>query len=169
MFPASLLFLVQSLSGLGQLLLTVRVFSHLQWVNVVKWCMSFLELLAVNMMLIFRARMCFAFSRASCLHANRRHCSLVGNHLLCEHWCKSRRRDGPRLVGQGSIWENLSLEEVWSKIEKPVEQPSVEDFICILRKCRKLKNLAFARSLHKHIQENAHEMYQSLGNYVVPL
>lgn len=70
--------------------------------------------------------------------------------------------------GRGS-WERHSMPTALASLERMTELPSVETYILISQKCRKLKNLAYAKQLHMHICNHRLESHGELGNYLVPM
>lgn len=66
-------------------------------------------------------------------------------------------------------WEMLSIEDIMTSLEQSAELPSVENFLDILQKCRKAKNLAYAKQVHAHIQHLGLEDLSHIGNYLVAM
>eukprot|EP00250_Pteridium_aquilinum_P015894 c22825_g1_i1 orf=685-2079(+) len=60
------------------------------------------------------------------------------------------------------------FDEVVTSVEKTNQLLSIDDFICILQKCRKEKALAYAKRVHVHIQGCGLEAHKALGNFLVP-
>lgn len=156
------------------------------WLNKVKCFMSLLKLLAQPILLRFLALSVLCdwgimkggnyvayMSKKIYLHSNQGKPNFAGELAQSDHLCQvmsgSRNQNQPQLQEQGSIWESLSLEEALHRLEKPNERPSMEDFICILQKCRKRKDLAYAHRVYACIRHNAYEAYKSLGNHIVPM
>eukprot|EP00250_Pteridium_aquilinum_P020442 c24813_g3_i2 orf=2-703(-) len=66
--------------------------------------------------------------------------------------------------------EVISLEEVLRSLEGSVpQQLSLQNLISICHRCKKEKNLAYAKCLHTHIRDKGLEANEELGNYVVPM
>eukprot|EP00250_Pteridium_aquilinum_P021947 c25267_g9_i2 orf=427-1101(+) len=67
-------------------------------------------------------------------------------------------------------WEMLTLEDALSSLEQaPLLQPSVENYMCILFKCTKEKNLAYAFRLHSCICISGLEANGQLGDYLISM
>lgn len=66
-------------------------------------------------------------------------------------------------------WEMPSTEEIPCSLEPADRLPSVDNLICILQKCRKRKNLAYAKCVHVRLCGYGLESHRVLGNYVVPM
>lgn len=90
--------------------------------------------------------------------------------------CKAGLPNGSELVvsraqqlQENRGWEMLKVEEALASLDLMAEQPSVATFVHISQKCRKEKNLVYARRVHKHISDKGLEGHRSLGNYLVPM
>eukprot|EP00250_Pteridium_aquilinum_P019331 c24391_g2_i2 orf=865-3561(+) len=66
-------------------------------------------------------------------------------------------------------WTVLSMEGVFHALDTTDKLPSVLDFLSIVQKCRKEKNLLFAVSLHMRICNNGLETDVVIGNHLVPM
>lgn len=71
-------------------------------------------------------------------------------------------------VKERSSFETLRLDEVLTSLEQTDELLLIDDFICILQKCRKERVLAHAKRVHVHIQGSGLEVHEALGNFLVP-
>lgn len=80
-----------------------------------------------------------------------------------------RIRCRPKNAHDSSSLEMMSVEQALASLESPDAHPSRENFMCILHKCRKLKNLAYAKSVHMHIRDSGLEALKAIGNHLVPL
>lgn len=66
--------------------------------------------------------------------------------------------------------ELLSLEEVLVSMElSTAMQLSSQNLISICQRCKKEKNLAYAKCIHMHIRDKGLESHEELGNYVVQM
>lgn len=72
-------------------------------------------------------------------------------------------------IQERSRWEHLDAHEALDRLDGMNELPSVEDFLCVLQKCRSRKNLKYAKRAYAHACNNQLEHHDAVGNYVVPM
>eukprot|EP00250_Pteridium_aquilinum_P015630 c22679_g18_i1 orf=1-591(-) len=67
-------------------------------------------------------------------------------------------------------WRLLTLDEAISSLEnKLFPQPSFDDLVYILLKCRQERDRAHASRLHAYVRSSGLENHRALGNYLIPM
>eukprot|EP00250_Pteridium_aquilinum_P018910 c24231_g1_i3 orf=1-852(-) len=66
-------------------------------------------------------------------------------------------------------WELLDVQEALTMFHGMIELLSVENYLCVLQKCRTRKSLKHAKHAHVHICNIQLEDHEAVGNYVVPM
>ena len=80
-----------------------------------------------------------------------------------------RRQEPPENGDCNQQLPELSLVEALASLERMSHPPSVENLTCVLRKCRKVKDQAYALRLHAYLRKTGLEAHKSIGNYLVPM
>jgi hypothetical protein len=70
-----------------------------------------------------------------------------------------------------STWESLHTEDVIDFLEKKhhANPPSVDTLAKILLKCRKEKDIGYAKRAHSYVKQHGLECHNFLGNYLVSM
>ncbi|MCO5553088.1 hypothetical protein L7F22_006609 [Adiantum nelumboides] len=66
-------------------------------------------------------------------------------------------------------WESLSLEKSVLALQHLPDSPSVDNYLCILKKCRKSKSLAHAMFVHVHLCSHGVDTHSVLESHAVSL
>eukprot|EP00250_Pteridium_aquilinum_P027946 c3623_g1_i1 orf=37-684(+) len=68
-----------------------------------------------------------------------------------------------------SGFEELSIADALAYMRHMTEVPSIENFVCVVQKCRKISSFVHAKQVHLHLCKYGLEAHKDLGNFLVPM